>query len=114
MAGDDIAGIFTERDHMCKMASKGGRPEDTEVRTVMTEDVVTATPGRSLEDCLDLMRDVQCRHLPVVDEDRQLSGIISMRDCMRQISEAAKCKALQLIEYMEDKYEDKYAVRQYG
>ena len=40
----------------------------------------------------------------------QLSGIISMRDCVRQISEAAKSKALQLIEHMEEKC----SVRQYG
>ena len=33
-----------------------------------------------------------------------------MRDCVRQISEAAKSKALQLIEHMEEKY----FVRQYG
>jgi len=33
-----------------------------------------------------------------------------MRDCMRQLSEAAKSKALQLIEYMEEEY----VVRQYG
>ena len=33
-----------------------------------------------------------------------------MRDCVRQILEAAKSKAIQLIEYMEEKY----SVRQYG
>ncbi len=105
-----IAGIFTERDHMRKMALEGRAPKDTAVQTVMTEDVATVTPAQSLEDALDRMRNLQCRHLPVVDADGQLSGIISMRDCMRQLSEAAKSKALQLIEYMEEEY----VVRQYG
>jgi CBS domain-containing protein len=96
-----IAGIFTERDHMRKMALKGRAPKDTAVRTAMTEEVATVTPDQSLEDALDRMRDLQCRHLPVVDADGQLSGIISMRDCMRQLSEAAKSRALRLIEHME-------------
>jgi len=96
-----IAGIFTERDHMRKMALKGRAPKDTAVRTAMTEEVATVTPDQSLEDALDRMRDLQCRHLPVVDADGQLSGIISMRDCMRQLSEAAKSRALRLIERIE-------------
>ncbi len=106
----DIVGIFTERDHMRKMALKGRAPKETAVRTVMTEDVATVAPAQSLEDALDRMRDLQCRHLPVVDADGRLSGIISMRDCMRQLSEAAKAKALELIEHMEAEY----VVRQYG
>ena len=110
MTGDDIVGIFTERDHIRKMALKGRTPKDTAVRTVMTEDVATVTPDQPLEDALDRMRDLQCRHLPVVDADGQLSGIISMRDCMRQLSEAATSKVLQLVEHMEEQY----TVRQYG
>lgn len=104
MDDEEIAGIFTERDYMRKMELEGRRSQETPVRAVMTEDVMTVGPDRSLEDCLDLMQDLQCRHLPVVDADGQLSDILSMRDCMQQITEAAKSKALQLINHMRDKY----------
>ncbi len=100
----EIAGIFTERDYMRKGELKGRRSQETPVQALMTEDVETVAPDRSLEDCLDLMHDLQCRHLPVVGPDEQLRDIISMRDCMRQIKEAAKSKALQLIGHMQDKY----------
>jgi CBS domain-containing protein len=100
----EIAGIFTERDYMRRMELEGRRSRDTPVRTVMTKDVETVTPGRSLEDCLDLMQSLRCRHLPVVGGEGQLIDIISMRDCMQQIKEAAKSKALQLIGHMRDKY----------
>lgn len=99
-----IAGIFTERDYMRKVELKGRRSTETPVRAVMTKDVETVTPGRSLEDCLDLMHTLQCRHLPVVGPDERLSDIISMRDCMRRTKEAAKSKALELINHMRDKY----------
>lgn len=104
MEEGEIVGIFTERDYMRKVELKGRRSQETPVRVVMTEDVVTVTPDRSLEDCLDLMQDLQCRHLPVMGEDGQLRDMISMRDCMWQMTETAKSKALQLIDYMQDKY----------
>jgi CBS-domain-containing membrane protein len=50
------------------------------------------------------MRDRECRHLPVLNDDGALIDIVSMRDCMWQMSEAAKSKALQLIDHMRDKY----------
>jgi CBS domain-containing protein len=99
-----IAGIFTERDYMRKMELEGRRSQETPVRAVMTGDVETVAPDRPLEDCLDLMQSLRCRHLPVVDAEGQLSAIISMRDCMQQAMEAAQSKALQLIDHMREKY----------
>ena len=96
MDGDNIEGIFTERDYMHDLVLEGRSSEETEVQVVMTDDVATVDPETQLEDCLDLMTEIECRHLPVVDEDGQLTDIISMRDCALQISEAAKSEALQL------------------
>ncbi|MFB6272865.1 MAG: CBS domain-containing protein [Salinibacter sp.] len=104
MDDDGIAGIFTERDYMRKIALKGRTSDETEVREVMTPDVATVGTEKPLEECLDLMTELQCRHLPVVDEEGTLDDIISVRDCMRQISEAAKSEALQLRNYVTDQY----------
>jgi len=102
--GGEIAGIFTERDYMRNIALKGRTSKETEVREVMTEDVATVDADRQLEECLDLMTELRCRHLPVVDEDGDLADIISVRDCMKQISEAAKSEALQLRNYIAGQY----------
>jgi len=104
MEGDEIAGIFTERDYMRNIALKGRSSDETEVREVMTEDVATVGIDKQLEECLNLMTELRCRHLPVVDDDGHLADIISVRDCMEQISEAAKSEALQLRNYIAGQY----------
>lgn len=102
--GNEIAGIFTERDYMRDIVLKGRSSPETEVREVMTEDVATARKGDRLEDCLDRMTDLECRHLPVVDEDGALTDIISMRDCAEQIAESAQSGAMQLVNYVTGQY----------
>jgi CBS domain-containing protein len=104
MEGEEIVGIFTERDYMKKVALEGRSSDDTAVNDIMTQDVVTVGPEKTLEACLDLMDDLECRHLPVVDEEGQLDDLISVRDCMRQISEASKSEALQLRHYVRGQY----------
>jgi CBS domain-containing protein len=104
MDEDDIVGIFTERDYMRKIALEGRSSDETDVQAVMTADVATVTADRPLEECLDVMTELRCRHLPVVDEEGRLEDIISIRDCMRQISEAAKSEALQLRNFVTGQY----------
>jgi len=104
MDGDEIAGIFTERDYMQKIVLKGRSSKETKVQTVMTADVVTVGAETKLEECLDLMTDLKCRHLPIVDEDGALGDIISMRDCAKQISKAAKSEAAQLRNFVTNRY----------
>jgi CBS domain-containing protein len=62
--------------------------------------VATVEEDEPLEECLGLMDELGCRPLPVVDEEGRLDDIISVRDCMRQISEASKSEALQLRNYV--------------
>lgn len=50
------------------------------VRDVMTKDVVTLERNEKLNVADDVMRLGRIRHLPVVDEDGNLAGIVSQRD----------------------------------
>jgi CBS domain-containing protein len=104
MRDEEIAGIFTERDYMRDIALKGRSSPETEVREVMTKEVAVARKEDQLEDCLDRMTDLRCRHLPVVDEDGSLTDIISMRDCAEQIAESAQSGAMQLVNYVTGRY----------
>jgi CBS domain-containing protein len=53
------------------------------VREIMTEPVLTCTPGTSLAVAAERMHDGDCGVLPVVDEEGRLAGIITDRDiCM--------------------------------
>lgn len=53
------------------------------VRDLMTEDVKTVGPKDTLSTVYDLMDTERIRHLPVVDEDGALVGIISSRDLVK-------------------------------
>jgi CBS domain-containing protein len=77
----ELAGLFTERDLMKRVVHESRDPRTTTVAEVMTRDLVTVEPDRSLEDCLELMRARGFRHLPVC-QGKQLRGVISLRDLL--------------------------------
>lgn len=104
MEEDAIAGIFTERDYMQSIALEGRSSKETEVREVMTSDVSTVTPNEPLEDCLELMTKLRCRHLPVVDDDGDLLGIVSIGDGVKQIILAAHQETDRLRRYVTGSY----------
>ena len=54
------------------------------VADLMTENVITVTPGTDLSVAWNLFDDAAIRHLPVVDDDGNLVGLISHRDLARK------------------------------
>lgn len=59
------------------------RPQDLRVRDVMRKTVKTLGRNDQLSLADDVMNAVRVRHLPVLDEDGQLCGILSQRDMFR-------------------------------
>ena len=55
------------------------------VRDLMTEEVFTLKPGDSLSDLRNLLHDMDVRHVPVVDEEGDLIGLVSERDLLRNV-----------------------------
>lgn len=103
MDGDAIAGIFTERDYMQSIALEGRTSKETEVREVMERDIAKVGPERPLAECMHLMTELRCRHLPVV-EDENLVGIISIGDCVKQILNTARRETDRLRKYVTGTY----------
>lgn len=54
------------------------------IADLMTEDVVTVTPDTDLSVAWNLFEDASIRHLPVVDEDGNLVGVLTQRDLARK------------------------------
>jgi CBS domain-containing protein len=77
----ELVGLFSERDLMKRIVHELRDPRTTPVSEVMTRDVTVVAPDRSLEDCMELMREHGFRHLPVC-QGKQLRGIISLRDLL--------------------------------
>jgi CBS domain-containing protein len=89
MENEKLAGIFTERDYARKVVLKGKLSKETQVSEIMTRDLITVSPGSTIEECMELMTGKYIRHLPVVDNDK-LAGIISIGDVVRCIIEEQK------------------------
>lgn len=54
------------------------------VRDLMTETVYTVRPNESLAQLFDLMDEIHARHIPVVDDDMVIVGLVSQRDLIRE------------------------------
>lgn len=77
-----VAGVFTERDVMRRLALSGRDPAKTPVRELMTTPVEMATPDTSPGKALATMVERHYRHLPVVDENGRLLGMLSIRNLL--------------------------------
>ena len=87
-ADDAIAGIVSERDVVRRLADDGGALLDRQVAEIMTVDVVTCTKETSVEDLARTMTERRIRHVPVVNADGALAGIVSIGDVVKsRISE---------------------------
>jgi CBS domain-containing protein len=76
MQGATVVGIITERDLL-----EGRRdPAATLVEDVMTGEVLCCQPHTSIEEARAVMKNRRVRHLPVLDDDGQLHGLISIGD----------------------------------
>ncbi|MDZ7343263.1 MAG: CBS domain-containing protein [candidate division KSB1 bacterium] len=84
----DLIGIFTERDLMTRVAQPGLSTLDTPVSKVMTRHPQVAPPQMEASEALEFMTDKHFRHLPIVDENGKLQGILSVRHLMRSIVES--------------------------
>jgi len=78
--GERIAGMFSERDILQRVVAEGRDPTVTTVGDVMTVEVACCTPETSLEEARGAMKNRRIRHLPVVDGDDHLLGLISIGD----------------------------------
>ena len=99
MTEDEIKGIVSERDCIRKVDVMGRNAKDTPISQIMTSDVITVEADQPLEDCMGLMIDKNIRHLPVC-EGKNLLGLLSVRDVLREVIEVQQTMLSQLERYI--------------
>lgn len=82
-----IAGIFTERDCLMKIAGNEREFEGRPIREFMTPDPFRELPEVSIAYALNIMANGGFRHVPIVDQDDIPIGIISVKDVVQHIVE---------------------------
>jgi CBS domain-containing protein len=77
---DRLFGILTDRDIVVRGLAERSDPETTPVGEICSCDLTTIEPTASVEQAVRLMREKAIRRLPVVDENGDVVGIVSIGD----------------------------------
>jgi len=85
--GDELKGIFTERDVLLRVALRRKDPETTPVSEVMTSPVVAVSNSIASDEALTEMAKRRVRHLPVVGSSGRIEGMLSIRHLLREKAE---------------------------
>ena len=98
--GERLAGVFSERDYARKVILQGKASRTTPVSEVMTGKVIYVTPDRTVEECMAIMTEKHIRHLPILDENKIVIGIISIGDVVKEMVSHQKFIIGQLENYI--------------
>jgi CBS domain-containing protein len=99
MDGEQLAGIFTERDILRRVVAADLDPKTTPVTRVMTGQVLTVGPETTVQQMMDLFTEKRCRHMPVV-QDGRVAGLVSIGDVSRWVASAHRAEAESLRQYI--------------
>ena len=99
MSGGKVEGILSERDCVRRIDLHGRTSRDTKVAEIMTSKVLYAQVNQSIEECVAIMIDKNIRHLPVYD-GKELLGLISVRDVLKEVVDVQKFMISQLEHYI--------------
>jgi CBS domain-containing protein len=78
--GRKLQGMLTDRDITIRATAEGIDPKQARVQDTMTPEVYYCFENQSVEDAALLMMEKQVRRIPIVNEDRDLVGIIALGD----------------------------------
>jgi CBS domain-containing protein len=100
-SGGDVLGIISERDIVRCIAAHGVDAVAMPAQRLMTRALYTVTPRTLVTEALELMTDRRVRHLPVMEEDGSLVGLVSIGDLVKARIDEALHEAEELRHYVE-------------
>ncbi len=98
MNEDGYLGLLTERDYARKVILLGKSSSETPVEEIMSVDLPNITPDSTIEECMHIMSENNLRYLPVFNNNKELSGIISINDIIKEVILAQK----ETIDYLDN------------
>jgi len=98
--GDEVVGLFSERDLMKRVVSAGLDPDATQVRDVMTRELISISLDDEIHLAKARMYKHSVRHLVARGREGQFKGLVSIRDLM----DADVAEFSELVHRMNDNY----------
>lgn len=99
-----LSGIVSERDYLNKVIIKGKASKETRVKEIMSTEVICVTGKESVDECMSIMTQYKFRHLPVIDEDQNVVGVVSIGDLVKSIIDQQKLEIDDLKQYIQSGY----------
>jgi CBS domain-containing protein len=103
MNGDELVGIFSERDYARKVILAGRSSREMKVHEIMSSEVVTVEPQTTVSECMQHMSKRRCRHLPVVEEGK-IVAVVSVGDLVNWLISAQDHAIHDLEDYISGDY----------
>ena len=96
---ESIVGIVSERDVIRELALDSDVFTST-VESIMTKDVVSVGPDFEVADLTRLMTERRIRHVPVIDDQGSLVGLVSIGDVVKVRMDELETERAALVDYI--------------
>jgi len=97
--GDNVIGVFSERDYARKIILKGKSSKESLVGDLLSDRIFYVKKNTTTTECMQIMTDHRVRHLPVM-EDEKLVGVVSIGDIVNKTIQGQKVTIKQLEDYI--------------
>ncbi len=99
--GRTVTGIVSERDVVRQLAESGADTLAMAIGSIMTPMVTCAPPTATTASLMGVMTESRVRHVPVLDEDENLVGIVSIGDVVKSRLGELEDERNALVEYVQ-------------
>ena len=86
VSSGEVLGIVTDRDIVCRAVARGLNAAELPASAVMSAPLVAIHPDETFDDAAQVMKENHVHHLPVIDDEGRLLGIVAQSDLGRRMS----------------------------
>ena len=91
---DQLIGMVTDRDIVCRCIAIGADPNSCTARDVMTDGIVFCLDKQELDDAARMMEMKKVRRLPVINGKKRMVGMLSLGDVYDKAQPAVSKQAM--------------------